>query len=78
MVIKTFQLKNQKVKDVLRRIHALGIFDYDINWGVDMDEENNSITFRFVCTSGANAEEREKEIAKTIANFIKSIDVGQR
>jgi len=78
MVIKTFFIKHHDARDILRRIHGLGILDYNVNWGVDLDEKLNAITFRISCTSGAGAREKENEIVEAIESFIKSIDIEQK
>ena len=75
-MVKTFYIKNLKVKDILRRIHALGILNYNISWGVDMDEKLNAITFRVSYTAGSGSEDKEAETLKTIEKFIESIDLA--
>ena len=74
MTVKTIFLKQIQVKEALKRVHSLGILDYSVSWGVDMDEQLNAITFRISSTTGMNAKTKEEEIIKTIESFLKAID----
>jgi len=73
-MVKTFYIKHLNARDVLRRIHLLGIFDSNLNWGVDLDEKLNALTFRVTFTAGGGAEEREAKVLREVAEFIKDVD----
>jgi hypothetical protein len=74
-MVKTFYITSLDAKEVLRRIHALGILDYNMSWGVDLDEKLNALTFRVSYTAGSEGDERETGTLKEIEKFIKSIDI---
>jgi hypothetical protein len=76
-MVKTFYVQRLKASEVLKRIHALGIFDHNLNWGVDLDEKLNAITFRISYTAGAAASEKEAEAMGTIESFINAIDMSK-
>ena len=78
MVIKTFYVKHIDVKEVLKRVHALGIMDYTVTWGYDMDEKLNALTFQITSTVGSGSKEKETEVIKAIESFIKSIDIEKK
>ncbi len=74
-MVKTFYIQHLSAKEVLKRVHTLGIFDYNVNWGVDLDEKLNALTFRISYTAGAGSKEKEAEALETIESFIKAIDL---
>jgi hypothetical protein len=73
-MVKTFFIKHLNAKDMLRRIHTLGLFDYNINWGVDLDDELNSLTFRITYTAGGGAEEHEAKVMADLTEYIQAVD----
>ncbi|HFE53327.1 MAG TPA: hypothetical protein ENK07_07775 [Bacteroidetes bacterium] len=75
-MVKTFFLKHRDAKDIVRRIHTLGILDYRFNWGVDLDEKLNALTIHVAYTGGDEPEEKEAKVMKEIEAFIKAIDVA--
>lgn len=77
-MVKTFNIKHLNARDMLRRIHLLGIFDPSMNWGVDIDEKLNALTFHVTYTGGGGAEERETEVMRELAQFIKDVDKEQQ
>jgi hypothetical protein len=74
-MVRTFYIKHLDAKDVLRRIHRLGVLDYRFNWGVDLDEKLNALTFHVSYTGGDNPEEKETKALRDIEAFIKAIDI---
>ena len=76
-MVKTFYLKNIKAEDALERVHALGVLDYNINWGVDIDQKLNALTFRVKYEAGGGAEQKESQVIKDIEDFLKGVDVDK-
>ena len=74
-MVKTFYIKHLNAKEVLQRVHKLGVLDYSINWGVDVDERLNALTFHLTYTGGGGSEEKEVEVMKELEAFIKSVDL---
>jgi len=74
-MVKTFFIKHLDAKDMLRRIHALGLFDSNINWGVDLDEKLNALTFRITYTAGGGAKEQEAKVMGELVDYIQAVDV---
>lgn len=74
-MVKTFFIKHLNARDMLRRIHALGLFDSNINWGVDLDEKLNALTFRITYTAGGGAKEKEAKVMGDLAEYIQAVDM---
>lgn len=74
-MVKTFYLKHIKAEEALERVHALGVLDYNINWGVDVDKKLNAISFRVKYEAGGNAPEMEARALQEIEDFLKGIDL---
>ena len=73
-MVKTFVIKHLNASEMLRRIHALGLFDSNINWGVDLDEKLNALTFRITYTAGGGAKDRETEVMGELEEYIQAVD----
>ena len=76
-MVKTFTIKHINVREMLRRIHALGLFESNINWGVDIDEKLNALTFRVTYTAGGGAEEKEAKVMRELEEYIKAVDLSK-
>lgn len=74
-MVRTFYLKHVSVADVSKRVSSLGIFDYNMNWSIDVDEKLNAITFNVRYTPGGDTRLVEEKVLNDIDTFIKGIDL---
>jgi hypothetical protein len=74
-MVKTFYLTHIDPEEALERIHGLGVLDFNINWGVDIDKKLNALSFRVKFEAGGNAEEKEAQALTDIEEFLKGIDL---
>ena len=75
-MIKIIEVKYISPKQVLESIQQTGIFNYMINWGCDIDEQNKRLIFniRHGGGTGGSFDKELKEAVKQLEIFIKSID----
>lgn len=75
-MIKIIEVKHISPQQVLESIQQAGIFNYMINWGCDIDEQNKRLIFnmRHGGGTGGSFDRELKDAVKQLETFIKSID----
>lgn len=79
-MIKVIEVKHLSPRKVLESVQQAGIFNYMINWGCDIDEENKRLIFnvRHGGGSGGSFDKEVKETIRQLETFVKSIDTPKK
>lgn len=73
-MLKIITLKNISPKKALRLVQESGVIPYLINWGCNIDEENNRMVFQLK-HGGGSFESEINKVATELEKYIKSIDI---
>lgn len=79
-MIKVISVKHISPKQVLESVQQAGVFNYMINWGCDIDEENNRLIFniRHGGGTGGSFDQEVKDAIRQLETFVKSIDLPKK